>query len=80
MMKCIPDGPIFIKVFFKFPVIPDQIMDSVVNRQSNSNTGNKTGCHGKLDTEPPHDSEINNNWKQIGNDGDESHFDGQKED
>ena len=79
-MKCIPNGPFFIQILFKFPVVPDQIVDRVVDCQSYGDAGDKAGYHGKLDTQPSHNSEINDNGKQIGQHGNQSYFAGHKED
>jgi hypothetical protein len=33
---------------------------------ADGDTGNMAGYHGKLNTEPSHDSEVNDNGKQVG--------------
>ena len=55
-------------------------MDRVVDRQSDGDAGNKAGYHGKLNTEPSHDSEVNNDGQQVGQDRNQAHFNGHKED
>jgi hypothetical protein len=43
---------------------------------ADGDTGNMAGYHGKLNTEPSHDSEVNDNGKQVGQYGNQSHFKG----
>ena len=40
MMKGISDSPFFIQIRFELPVITDQIVDGVVYRQPDGDTGN----------------------------------------
>ncbi len=57
------EGPPVIQILSELPVVANQIVDRIVHSQADGDTGNKAGEHGKLDTEPPHDTEINDNWK-----------------
>ena len=41
-------------------------MDSIVHGQTDGDTGNQPGNHGKFDIKPSHDPENDNDGKQIG--------------
>jgi hypothetical protein len=77
--KVVSQGPLFVQVRLEFPVEAHQVMDGIVHGQADGHAGDQAGCHGQFDAQPSHDAEVDHDGKQVGHNGDQGHFPGEKQ-